>query len=201
MASTTPLRQTDVQPAEPQSPIAIDPEVILAARADRIASGGASDAVRRSPERQGYAPASGAPPALDTTFRASHADAMPDKSERSSFGRWVLRIVATLLFAIISAVAAASWQNYGDHWQELVARWTPRISLSSTKSDNPAAPVTASTSPAPAPSPDSAPAVVASDSTELLQSMSRDLAALGQQVGDLKAARGAAQGQPGPDRA
>lgn len=200
MASTTPLRQADGRPGDPQAEIAIDPEVILAGRIDRLTSGSSSDPVRRSPERQQAPVPSVAPPSLDTGFRASHADMAPEKSERSSFGKWVLRFLATLLFAIVSAVAAAAWQMYGDQAQDMIARWTPKISLSSTNSAtstptpqpamasaDPAPQPVATTQPAPAPSAASAAPAASPESTELLQSMARDVAALSQQVGDLKA--------------
>ena len=204
---STPTVKPTMKETDPHGPVAIDPEVVLAARPDRVAPPpGTSDAARRSAERQAaerQAYAADAPGlAVDTTFRATDVHALPDTGQRSSIATWAVRTVVAVLFAVCSAVAAAAWQSYGDQAQELVARWMPRISLTSTsadKTDGATPPVTqaaAEDQPAPAaamPAPasdgaTSAPqAGTAPNSTQLLQSMAHDLAAMGQQIGELKA--------------
>lgn len=182
----------------------IDPAIVLAARADR-APAISAETVRRKYERSahgGEIPA----PTVDTTFRATDirateiraADESP--APRSAIATWAIRTALAVLLAICSAVAAAAWQTYGDQAQEMIAQWVPRISLSSTKTASLAQPpaessatddqsATAATSamPATASSSPSAAAAPAPESTELLQSMARDLATMGQQISELKA--------------
>jgi hypothetical protein len=201
MLSTPTMRDTDER-----SSVTIDPEVILAARADRVASGAGSDAGRRANERPAYHVAEVPPPTVDTTFRPADADAPHAAGGRSAVATWALRTGLAVTLAVCSAVAAAAWQTYGDQAQELMGRWMPRISLSapapdkvasSAQPDAAAAPTAATAdqtqtppaadngpSPAPTASTSAAPA---QDNTQLLQSMARDLATMGQQVTELKA--------------
>lgn len=114
------------------------------------------------------------------------------------------------LFALGSAIAAAAWQHYGDDAKAMVANWTPPFvlaSLASTTKPATTEPMPATTEPAPAvqaaaaeqvttpPSASAQPAAnapaavttVAPEQVQQLQSMARDLAAMGQQISDLKA--------------
>ncbi|WP_315703612.1 MULTISPECIES: hypothetical protein [unclassified Bradyrhizobium] len=202
MLSTPPVADPNQQPKG-----VIDPEIILAARADRVAAPQGADAARRS-ERQGPRPADIPVPAVDTSLRVADTGAEDEPAERTSIATWAVRTVVAILFAVVSAVGAAAWQTYGDQAQEMAARWIPHISLSSTfTGKTPAEPTQASTdsptkdsqsttadaAPAqPTPAAASAPtataaAVPPSDQTQLLQSMAHDLAAMGQQITDLKA--------------
>jgi hypothetical protein len=211
MLSTPTMKETD-----PRSPVVIDPEIVLAARTDRAASAAiGADAARRAPERPIPPPSRPAPtpmaaptPMVDPTFRPTDTHVAVPTSGRGSIATWALRTGLAVLFAVLSAVAAAAWQTYGDQAQEVVGRWMPRISLL-TPSDNKDAPAaqpaaaqtetaenqTTSTSAttAPAQGTDAATTTAGSaqDSTQpptqLLQSMARDLAAMGQQIADLKA--------------
>ncbi len=205
MLSTPTMRDTDQS-----SSMTIDPEVILAARADRVASGAGSDAGRRAVERPAYHALEVPPPTVDTTFRPADIDSPRSAGGRSAVATWALRTGLAVLLAVCSAVAAAAWQSYGDQAQEMMGRWMPRISLSAPAADKVASPAQsdaaatqtaaasdqtqtppaatqvadngASTAPAAA-----TPAAPAQDSTQLLQSMARDLATMGQQIADLKA--------------
>ncbi|CCE07980.1 conserved hypothetical protein [Bradyrhizobium sp. STM 3843] len=201
MLSTPPGQDTTQQPKA-----VIDPEIILAARADRVSSPQGAEAARRA-ERQGQRPAEIPVPAVDTRLRVTDAGVEDGPAERSSITTWVIRTVMAVGFAVCSAVAAAAWQTYGDQAQEVIARWIPHISLMSTPTDKTAsepaaqqasaegesAPADAQQPPQPAPAAApaaAAPAAVAdaaSDQTQLLQSMAHDLAAMGQQISDLKA--------------
>ncbi|MGC2087571.1 MAG: hypothetical protein WA702_29885, partial [Bradyrhizobium sp.] len=80
------MRDTDER-----SSVTIDPEVILAARADRVASGAGSDAGRRANERPAYHVAEVPPPTVDTTFRPADADAPHAAGGRSAVATWALR--------------------------------------------------------------------------------------------------------------
>jgi len=204
MLSTPTMKDTD-----PHSPVVIDPAVVLAARADRVAAAG-SDAARRTPDRQAYQAAEASTPALDTTFRAADVDALRPDGGRSSIATWAMRTGLAVLLAVFSAVAAAAWQTYGDQAQDMIGRWMPRISLSTPAADKVASPAQPDAPAAqeaaaedqtqpPAPAAQAAdsaasttpttPATAApsQDSAQLLQAMARDLAAMGQQIADLKA--------------
>ncbi|WP_407154218.1 hypothetical protein [Bradyrhizobium sp. STM 3557] len=196
MLSTPTTKDTD-----PHSPV-IDPAVVLAARADRVASGAGSDAARRALE--------GPTPTVDTTFRPSDVDALNPGGGRSSIATWAVRTGLAVALAVCSAVGAAAWQTYGDQAQEMIGRWMPRISLSNPAVEKVASPAqpdatapqaAATEDPAQTPATtaqatdsaaSAAPTVPAAaapsqDSTQLLQSMAHDLAAMGQQIADLKA--------------
>jgi hypothetical protein len=207
MPSTPTMKEADSHSA-----VVIDPEIVLAARADRSAAAIGPEAVRRPAERPAPQMAMTGPPALaaptptiDPAFRPSDYAATPPLESRSSIGVWVLRTGLAVLFAVFSAVAAAAWQTYGDQAQEMVGHWMPRISLASPLGKNTPATQTAATGPAAnddqaigapaqgadaaAPSTAAATAAVqgaTQDSRQLLQSMAHDLAAMGQQIADLK---------------
>jgi hypothetical protein len=125
--------------------------------------------------------------------------------------KWVKRLVMALL-GLCGAVAAAAWQHYGDQATAVAAEWAPPFVLAALSgpdkaaiADQPnpsevqvatpavqaAAPDPAATQPAatpPAqPEPVAAPATAASAESAELQTMTQDLAAMGQQVEELKA--------------
>jgi hypothetical protein len=156
----------------------------------------------------------GAPaPLVDTTFRAAAVDTIevpPDQVvaplERSSVRKWVTRTTFGMLLTVGSAVVAAAWQQYGDVAMQTIAQWTPAFAL--TSSPPPAAQditgqpassanqaftaeeTPAQAAPAAQPAQDTAPAVAAAaapDPAPLPASVARDLAAMGQQIEDLKA--------------
>ena len=182
MLATTTTKDGDQQPHA-----VIDPEIVLATRSDRSSP----EADRRAPHRPVEAPA----PKIDPDLRTA-TNNLSASGDRSTFGTWAVRTILAVLLAVGSAVAAAAWQSYGDQAQEIVARWVPRISLvSSSEKDVPAQPAAAASDdtqnspPAPAPeqTAGAAAAGMASEQAQLLQSMAHDLAALSQQISDLKA--------------
>jgi hypothetical protein len=133
-----------------------------------------------------------AAPKVDTSFRAAHV-------ERKR-GRWITRFIAVFLFALVSAVGAAAWQRYGDRAQAAIAMAAPMLGLSSLPATSaPSAPAVAEATPDQAPAaaetaPPAPPAEAVATSApaspeqmQLIQSMSHDLVALGQQVEALKA--------------
>ena len=149
------------------------------------------------------------PPKIDPESRPAAPEAA-SSGGRSSVGTWLVRTVLVVLFGVCSAVAAAAWQTYGDQAQELVAHWMPRISLMSNADRDGSAPAaaplshetttaTASVAPqAQEPAANAAAATVTSEQVQMLQSMARDIAALSQQVNELKA--GIAQLKAGQDQ-
>jgi hypothetical protein len=189
MQSTLTAREAD-----PHDMFVIEPDVVLAARAD------APDASRREPDLRALVSeisagvtAQTAAPKVDTSFRPAHV-------ERKR-GRWAASAIAAFLFALLSAVGAAAWQRYGDVAQATIAAVTPLLGFSSSQGASPPAPASApaaavagpdqgaATTDAAAPAADSAVAAAPAspEEAQTIQSLSRDLAAMGQQVEQLKA--------------
>jgi hypothetical protein len=178
---------------DPHDAPAIAPDVVPVTWADRVLADITRDAKTIQPDRQPHAPA----PAVDTTFRA----AVP----RPSRGKWVASVTMAFVFALGSAFAAAGWQHYGDRAKEMISEWAPiatQFTLASSPPADQAVPVeqaapadqaaaadqaTPPATTAARPAETTAPAGVPSESAELIQSMARDLAAMGQQVEQLKA--------------
>ena len=195
MHSTTRPREID----DPHDAPAIAPDVVPVTWADRVLADITRDAKTIQPDRQPHAAAPA--PAVDTTFRAA---AIP----RPSRAKWVASATMAFLFALGSAFAAAGWQHYGDRAKEVIAEWTPIIStpftLASSRPGEQAVPVEQAAAPADQaaaadqaqataiaaqPADAAVPAAAPgqpSESAELIQSMARDLAAMGQQIEQLK---------------
>jgi hypothetical protein len=221
MQSTPNLRDTD-----PHDIFVIDPDVSLAARADKAPLDQLYEVLSHNsaPRPPDPAPAqvrpaaelriapdfsaSAAAPSLDTAARADaptddiqlgETEISAHQPPTSKFARSVVMS----LFALVSATGAVAWQHYGDDAKAMVANWTPPLALASLAStakpattepaptaqaavaDQVAAPASASAQPA-ANAP-AAPATVALEQAQQLQSMARDVAAMGQQIGELKA--------------
>ena len=132
-------------------------------------------------------------------------DGLKPPGERP-MSKWVKRVVMALL-GLCGAMAAAAWQHYGDQAKAMAAEWAPPFVLAALPSatrpavaEQPSAPATEaaateqaaaqqSTAAAPAPAqPEPAATAAAAPLTESsqLQSMAQDLAAMGQQVEELK---------------
>src|SRR5690242_1331723 len=187
MQSTLTAREAD-----PHDIFVIEPDVVLAARSD------APEPQRREPnlralvtEISAGVAAQAAAPKVDTSFRSV-------ASEKRR-GKWLSRFITVFLFALLSAVGAAAWQRYGDRAQAYVAMAAPLLGLPSLQAtsapagtpavaeatpDQATAPAEAATRPADAAA---ASAPASPDQTQQIQSLTRDLAAMGQQVEQLKA--------------
>jgi hypothetical protein len=178
--------------ADPHDMFVIEPDVVLAARAD------APDSHRREPDLRALVTeisagvaAQTVAPKVDTSFRSIAA-----VNQR---GIWVSRFVTIFVFALLSAVGAAAWQRYGDRAQAYAAMAAPLLGLSSLQATSapPSTPAVAdaapeqASAPAEAATPTAAPAAASApastDQTQLIQSLSHDLAAMGAQVESLKA--------------
>jgi hypothetical protein len=188
MLSTAKLTAND-----PHDVLEITPDIVLAAREDRAAVSERTSLAPEMPAQgSGLATAASAP-RVDATFRASATN--PVRGQRS---KSVMRVLVVFLFALVSAVGAAAWQVYGDDAEQMVANWIPHITLRSAPpaegaaaTEPPAAPAATVAAAAPAQpaaaAPESAAPAAAPDTAQLLQSMTRDLASLGQQVEQMKA--------------
>jgi hypothetical protein len=151
-------------------------------------------------------------PPVDTTFRPTAVNGVASSKLGSTVRQAMRGFMALLLAACIGAVAFV-WRSHGDMAEKKIAKWATQFSLTALSSpEKPAtAPQLAAASPvAQAEAPDAAPVqptspvqaaaaqtateAVAPDaagaspqSTQLLQSMARDIAGLGQEVEQLKA--------------
>jgi hypothetical protein len=187
MQSTLTAREAD-----PHDMFVIEPDVVLAARAD------APDRQRREPDLRALVSeisagvaAQAAAPDVDTSFRAAHV--------AKKHGRWLSRFIVAFLFALVSAIGATAWQRYGDRAQAYVAMTASLLGLSSLQATSAPASTPAvaeaaadqATAPAEAPAQPAdtaaASAPASTDQTQQIQSLTRDLAAMSQQVEQLKA--------------
>lgn len=133
-----------------------------------------------------------AAPAVDNTFRATDVNDIPARKKKSR--AWIKSAATAFVFALISAFAAAAWKHHGDAATEAAANWVPLLG-SSQASDTPAAgqqsadtaAQPATDQPADAAQPASSAAALPSGAEQQIQSMARDLAAMGQQIEQLKA--------------
>ncbi|KRR22444.1 hypothetical protein [Bradyrhizobium retamae] len=124
-------------------------------------------------------------------------DGLNAASERP-MAKWTKRVVMALV-ALVGAIGAAAWQHYGDQAKAMAAEWAPPFVLAALPSaakpavaeqpSAPAAPDQAAAEPAAPAQPEPTATVAAAPSAEStqLQSMAQDLAAMGQQVEELKA--------------
>jgi len=80
-----------------------------------------------------------AAPTVDTTFRATAIDDIQAPVQRSSSGRWAKSAVIAFMFALCSALAAAAWEHYGDVASQMITNWTPPFALSASSSPEAAA--------------------------------------------------------------
>ena len=214
MHSTLKLRESDphdIFAIEPDPiPVAWADKVLADIKRDAGSEPSEGVAPVLPPPAESGAAAVTAAPALDTTFRAAADDVrIPDiqvpsdlAADRPSTSKWAKSAVM-LIFAVCSAAAAAAWQHHGDAATQMISGWIPSFALTSSPptekvaapSDTPAVQAAAAdqTPPQPAapaqPPQGVAPAAAAPspDAAQLIQSMGRDLAAMGQQVEQLKA--------------
>jgi hypothetical protein len=196
--------------ADPHDIFVIEPDVVLAARADHAdpISSLLTPPIQPAPERSAPVPVS----PVDTTL---HAPANDDihiprdihvSGQRPPRGRWAARATIGFVFALCSAAAAEGWDHYGDTARDtvkaVVANWAPfalnsQPAAAASTAAQPAAPAAAdqaSTPPAPTaqPAQDAASTAAAStgpapDQAQSLQSMAQDVASMGQQIATLKA--------------
>jgi hypothetical protein len=148
-----------------------------------------------------------AAPSVDTAVRVAASDGL-SRQKRSSAGKWLRGAFVTMLFAGGSAAATVAWEKHGDTARQMLAEWTPALA-SLLPSTSPTAPLAAAQAAPPAdptatdqatdqaadqsaapPATQVAaavPAATQSDPAQSVQSMTRDLAAMAQQIEQLKA--------------
>jgi hypothetical protein len=145
-------------------------------------------------------PQAAAPP-VDTALRVTASDAL-GRPKRSAAGKWLRGAFVTFLFAGGSAAATIAWEKHGDTAMQMLAEWTPALIslLPSTSQTTPvaaaqaappaaqdqAADQTAAPPAAPTVAAAAAPAATQADATQTVESMTRDVAAMAQQIEQLK---------------
>jgi hypothetical protein len=204
MHSTLTAKPSD----DPHDVVVVAPDAIRVAPSDDEISDLLQQAARHRSDTQTRAAASdfaaGAMvPEVDTTsFRAATVNDVPAPGEHRSMARRALRGFIALLLAASFGAAAIAWKGYGDVAIKQIAKLTTQIVvISSLTSEKPA--LSAQPEPAAVPadaantvSQQSVPAAqtaaeaaapAAADQAQLLQSMTRDLASVRQEVEQLKA--------------
>src|SRR5712675_3128323 len=173
------------------NPEQTDPRHVLAARADEELAH-AHEQITRAGEEIARAE--------EQLSKLEH-DAVP--GSRRLFDRPAVRGLTGLLLAACIGVAAIAWQSsYGDAAKEIIARWAPQhVVTLSPPLENPRLPalpspptVQAAAEKTASPLAQTAPedvaptaAALSPELTQLLQSMARDLATVGQGIEQLKA--------------
>jgi hypothetical protein len=201
MQSTLNPKQTDPH-ADPH-------DHVLVARIDEELSSLVPDAMRHPsgpPSQIASDFHAGAVPPVDTTFRPA-VNNVRVQGRRPSISRRAVRALTAFLLAGSICVAAIASQSYGYVAKQMVAKWVPKLLLTSSLQENPgpserpsppAVQANAAQTAAPQPAPPAqtategvAPAAAPSpESAQLLQSMTRDLAAARQEIDQLKASQG-----------
>lgn len=132
-----------------------------------------------------------AAPKVDNTFRATDVNDIPASTDRSSARAWIRRAGTVFVFALVSAIAAAAWKHHGNAATEAVANWVPLAGVNAPPAaeppaeiDQPAAAEQAAVAPAET---SSGTAASPPEAEQQIQSLTRDLAAMTQQVEQLKA--------------
>jgi len=143
-----------------------------------------------------------AAPSVDTAVRVAASDDHI-KPKRSTAGKWLRGAFVTFLFAGGSAAATIAWEKHGDTATQMLAEWTPALAslLPSTSQTAPVAAAqaappaaqdqtadqTATPPAAPNATAAAAPAATQTDAAASVESMTRDMAAMAQQIEQLKA--------------
>jgi hypothetical protein len=173
----------------------IAPDIIPADWAGHAPQAPANDAISREKlfaEIRHAAEA--AAPAVDNSFRATDVNDIPARKKKSR--AWVKSAATAFVFALISAFGAAAWKHHGDAATEAAASWVPLLGASSSQAGDTsaasqqnadAATQPATDQPADAAQPASNAAALPPEAEQQIQSMTRDLAAMGQQIEQLKA--------------
>jgi hypothetical protein len=195
--------------ADPHDIFVIEPDVVLAARADQAPpepiSSLMAPPIQPAPELSVTAPV----PPVETAFRPPANDDIRiprdiHVSGERPRGRWAGRAAIGFVFALCSAAAAEGWDHYGDKAtatvKAVIAQWTPSAMTSQPAETGtaplPEAPAAAADQTSAPPATDAASQTTASQTASAavapgqapsIESMAQDVAAMGQQIMALKA--------------
>jgi hypothetical protein len=191
-----------VKDNDPHDVLDISPEIVFASRPDKAAPTLVPDSAGRSEPKINVAPETpAAAPSVDTAVRAAASDLHVTR-KRSSIGKWLGGAFVTMLFAAGSGATTVAWQAHGDSAKAMIAAWMPTLVASPPPqatppaTEQPASPAPQATAADPPAEQPATPAQVqdnssasgtASDAAQSLQSVTRDLAAMAQQIEQLRA--------------
>jgi hypothetical protein len=184
-----PLRHIENDPHD--APIA--PDIVPADWGDCVPARPANDATSREKLfAEIRHAAETAAPKVDNTFRATDVNDIPALKNRSSARAWIVRVASVFVFALLSAFAAAAWKHHGDAATEAVANWVPLPGVNASPASEASAeaaaqPATEQQAAAAPAETTSGPAPLSPEAEQQIQSLTRDLAAMGQQIEQLKA--------------
>lgn len=142
-------------------------------------------------------------PSIDTAVRVTAGDGH-SRQRRSTASKWLRGAFVTFLLAGGSAAATFAWEKHGNIATQMLPEWTPALAsllpstsptapVAAAQAAPPVAPDQAADQPAPAPAAQSATAAPAPaptaqpDGAPSVESMTRDIAAMAQQIEQLKA--------------
>lgn len=183
---------------DPHDAFRISADIVRASRIDTDAATLAPDlTVRTEPKISTTLEAPAAAPSVDTAVREAASDLRASR-KRSPLRRWLAGASLSMLFAAGSVAATIAWQTHGDTAKEIISAWVPTLTASQATpatAEQPATPEEQATADQPAATPTeqpqaataAAPVVTAPDIPSSMQAMTRDLAAMGQQIEQLKA--------------
>jgi hypothetical protein len=210
MDSTLKPKPTD----DPHDFVVVAPDAVRVAPADEELSTLLHKAAHYHSQTQNLAAsgrAAGATvPPVDARFRPAAVDNALIPGKGRSMARRALRAFAALLLAACIGLAAVAWRSYGDKITKQIAKMATQLVMTSSLQsaekpappEQPAVPAVEAEAANPAPPQPAAPAETAAqvvvpaapaaaapsaDSAQLIQSMARDLASLGQEMEQLKA--------------
>jgi hypothetical protein len=190
----------------PHDMVAVAPDAVRVAPSDAELSSLLQQAARQQraePAMSSVPHVAAAPeiPPPDMTIRPSVNDtaasldslspadfrAVPASKGRRSIASRAGRGFLGLLLAVGIGVSGAAWKSYGDVAQRQIAKVAAKFMLAPATAENSDSATPAVEADATAPATTQAAAPASGDQSQLLQSMARDLASLGQQVEQLKA--------------
>ncbi|MCP4616468.1 MAG: hypothetical protein GY844_08510 [Bradyrhizobium sp.] len=135
-----------------------------------------------------------AAPKVDNSFRATDVNDIPALKDKSSARTWIKRSATVFVLALLSMFAATAWKHHGNAATEAVASWVPLPGVNASPAAEPdAQPAAEQQAAAAAPAEATSGATISGaaalppEAEQQIQSMARDLAAMGQQVEQLKA--------------
>jgi hypothetical protein len=199
-----------VKDNDPHDAVQISPEIVLASRPGSEAPAlapeitpGPEPKINPEPTFSPVLEPQAAAPSMDTAVRVAASDGQ-NRPKRSSAGRWLRGAFVTFLFAGCGMAATVAWDKHGDTAKQMLAEWTPALASLMPSTSQPAPVAAAQVAPpamqaatdqaadpsAPAPAAQlaaAAPPVSETDAAPSVQSMTRDIAAMAQQIEALKA--------------
>lgn len=194
---------------DPHDAVQISPDMVLASRPMSVAPALAPEITPRpepkfapepkinpEPKFAAVPETQATVPSVDTELRIAAGDSH-GLQKRSAASKWLRGAFVTFLFAGGSAAATIAWEKHGDTARQMLAEWTPALAslLPSTSQTVPvaaaqAAPPAATDQTADQPATQvaaPAPAATQPDARQSVQSMTRDLGLMAQQIEALKA--------------